>query len=82
MKVMSFSVAVVISAVILNLVLPFVLAPGMSWAESTNSPMLKEFFAMMVHHKNTPVVSSVIVALIVFLSLIMGDFLLKFVAAM
>ena len=82
MKVMSFSVAVVISSVILNLLLPLILAPGMDWAENTGSTTLQNFFGMMVHHNVTPFVSSVTVALIVFLSLIMGDFLLKVVSAM
>ena len=77
MKVLGFSAMVVISAVILNLLIPFILSPGMGWAESTGNDMIINFFSMLVHHKITPVVSSVIVALIVFLSLVMADFVMK-----
>ncbi len=78
MKVsVGFSTMVVIVSVVLNLVIPFVLAPGLEWAQSTDNYYLTEFFSMMAHHRSTPVVSSVIVALIVFLSLVLADFFMK-----
>ena len=76
MEVLGFRATVVISAVILNLLIPFILSPGMGWAESTGNDMIINFFSMLVHHKNIPVVSSVIVALIVFLSLVMTEFVM------
>lgn len=77
MKVLGFRATVVVSAVILNLVIPFILSPGFDWAESTGNPMILEFFGMMDQLRYTPVVSSVIVALFVFLSLVMTDFVMK-----
>jgi len=77
MKVLGFKAMVVVSAVILNLLIPFILSPGIGLAETSDNSMIVNFFSMIAHHKETPFVSSGIVALIVFLSLVMTDFAMK-----
>ena len=68
-----------IIAIALNLLLPFVLSKLATQETNTctckdNSKSLKDqIMNMMVHHKNTPVSSSLIVGGIVFLSCLIED---------
>ena len=66
-------------AVILNVVLPFVIAPFAS--EKEKNACIKDgglnpkekFMVMLLHHKEMPVMSSAIVALVVVLSVVIGE---------
>lgn len=66
-------------AVILNIALPFIVAPFASETEKNacikdNDLNLKEkFMVMLLHHKHMPVMSSAIVALVVVLSVLIGE---------
>lgn len=74
----------VLIAVILNIVLPMIFVPFAS-EEELNPPngaaalsLESQFMHMMVHHNQVPVMSSVIVALIVGLSVFFGYYLKPF----
>lgn len=66
-------------AVILNVALPFVIAPFASEKEKNacikdKQLNLKEkFMVMLLHHKEMPAMSSAIVALVVVLSVVIGE---------
>tara|TARA_Y100001970_G_C14021438_1_gene743742 strand:- start:286 stop:540 length:255 start_codon:yes stop_codon:yes gene_type:complete len=65
-------------SVVLNLVLPFILSPFATLEEikppngAHNLSLKSQFMHMMVHHKQVPLMSSFIVALIVGLSVYFG----------
>lgn len=66
-------------AVILNVALPFVIAPFASEKEKnacikdTQLNLKEKFMVMLLHHKEMPVMSSAIVALVVVLSVVIGE---------
>ena len=68
----------VIFAIVLNIVLPLILSPFATQEEikptdgAKSLPKKSQFMHMMVHHEQVPVTSSLIVALIVALAIILG----------
>lgn len=68
----------ILFGVILNLVLPFILKP-FATADEINPPngaknlsYKGQFMHMMIHHQQVPLISSLIIALIVGLSIFLG----------
>ena len=65
-------------AIVLNIVLPILLSPFATQEEikpndgAASLPMKSQFMHMMVHHEQVPVTSSLIVALIVALAIMLG----------
>ena len=65
-------------AIVLNIVLPMILSPFATQEEKQPSggakslSMKSQFMHMMVHHQQVPVTSSLIVALIVALAIMLG----------
>ena len=68
----------IIIGIVLNIVLPIVLKPFATEEEITppsgaaNLPLKSQFMHMMVHHNQVPLMSSLIIALIVGLSVYLG----------
>jgi len=75
---MKLIVKAALVAVILNVVLPLLVAPFATETEinacikDDNLSLKERFMVMLLHHKHMPVMSSVIVALIVVLSIVLG----------
>ena len=75
---MNFLTKAALVAVILNIVLPFVIAPFASEKEmnacikDNNLNIKEKFMVMLLHHKEMPIMSSAIVALVVVLSIVIG----------
>ena len=73
----------VLCAILLNLILPFVLEPFATKEEikppngASNLSFKSQLMHMLVHHGQVPLTSSIIVALIVFLSITLGKKLEK-----
>jgi hypothetical protein len=78
-------VMVVCVSIILNLILPMVVFPFATSSQITPPNgaaalgMWDQIMHMLVHHKQVPLVSSLIVALIVLLSVVAGYFLTKLI---
>lgn len=76
---MKLLVKAAIIAMVLNVILPLLLAPFATDTEMNacikdETLTLKEkFMVMLLHHKHMPVMSSAIVALVVVLSIVIGE---------
>ena len=75
---MNILVKAALVAVVLNVVLPFLVAPFASEVEKnacikdTSLSLKEKFMVMLLHHKHMPIMSSAIVALVVVLSIVVG----------
>tara|TARA_B100001769_G_C22070859_1_gene576353 strand:+ start:516 stop:758 length:243 start_codon:yes stop_codon:yes gene_type:complete len=75
---MKLIVKAALVAVILNVVLPLLVAPFATETEinacikDDNLNLKERFMVMLLHHKHMPVMSSAIVALVVVLSIVLG----------
>jgi hypothetical protein len=77
------TIFIVCVSIILNLVLPAIVYPFATASQikppngAASLGMWDQIIHMLVHHKQVPFVSSLIVALIVLLSIVIGYFLTK-----
>ena len=78
-------ISAIVIAIVLNIVLPLILKPFASQEEikppngASELSFKGQFMHMMVHHNQVILTSSVIVALIVFLSVLGGIYLCKLI---
>ena len=66
-------------AVVLNLLLPFILYPFATEKEKNacikdeDLNIKERFMVMLLHHKNMPIMSSIIIALVITVSVLIGE---------